>query len=1069
MSSSHAVTGVIECPCCKKAFKSKRYLKCHLAYPVNRRCNAVYLGLHGVDDQTTGRKRFFEDNDYSTEGNIEGVRKDVSYESSEGGVEMSESNTQFATCRGGDSNGSFSGMQEVDDSVNEEEDDSLKEDNGFSFFDDKWNKEVDHGSGNTQSTSILEDDFPSTTIMDDFEKYIMYSQTHTCHLTPDDCAGIELLDILIKQRAPLRVFDDIYKWHTSNMEATSTVLKDSLLKMLEARYEMDKQRPKVLKNLILPHSRAEVDLVYHDFANQVKSLLIDPRIGDDDYLFFDDDPFSAPPDVTLTVSDINTGSAYKETYKKLITKPGKQVLLPIIMYIDAAVTGQYDHLPIEALMFTLGIFNATTRDKDYAWRSLGYVTKFLPEETQAKNILLQGGGVDVQDYLSDESSEGPCLGVVSEDLQRSSESEDDSLSEVDNDDDNLEPTKKVPSCSAQDLHAMLDTLLSSYRECEQRGFMWKLSYKGNVYAVEFVPFIMFVKGDTQEHDKHCGKYTSRGKNVQNLCRYCCVPNEETDDPKASKYPRKSPLMIQDLVNAGDIDGLKAISQQYFNNCWYKVRFGQHNDYGIHGACPIEVLHWLQIGKFTYLRDMFFDQLGKTSDLSNKFNGIARALGKVFKRQSDRDIPRLNFTKGIRRGKLMAHEMSGMMIVLVACLRCAKGRSLLLNETRGRSKVNFGTPNLIDDWILLLESLLQWEAWMKEPEMSVFDVLRARMKIPEIMEMEKYVGKRTEGMQFKIFKFHASLHLPDDILAFGVPSHVNTQSDESHHKKSKTAAIHTQRRMKSFCMQTARNLHAMDVVDIGMQEIHGGRVPWDYYYQDEKEVEDMDTHSLEDSSDDDVEVVNTGTSVKFFYSRQSGGYSYTINSQMKDKWKFKLDKQLIMFIGKVFDLISIDESLTDITLFTEHKRNGVIFRGTPFLYDRPWRDWVIIDWGKAGKLPAQIHIFVNLDNVPEDSAYSPGIYAVVESAKPNATSQERKIRSDLFKPFLKEHKGISKNGDITRKYHLVDTNSFYAPAILIPDIGNANKAAYLQLLPRSQWKDSFIQWLRDDEMDDRQNE
>ena len=82
-------------------------------------------------------------------------------------------------------------------------------------------------------------------------------------------------------------------------------------------------------------------------------------------------------------------------------------------------------------------------------------------------------------------------------------------------------------------------------------------------------------------------------------------------------------MIQDLVNAGDIDGLKAISQQYFNNCWYKVRFGQHNDYGIHGACPIEVLHWLQIGKFTYLRDMFFDQLGKTSDLSKTFNGIAR--------------------------------------------------------------------------------------------------------------------------------------------------------------------------------------------------------------------------------------------------------------------------------------------------------------------------------------------------------------------------------------------------------------------------------------------------------------
>ena len=95
--------------------------------------------------------------------------------------------------------------------VNEEEEESVNEDNGVSVFDDNWNEEVDYVSGNTQTTSILEDDFPSTTIMDDFEKYITYSQNHTCHLTPDHCAGIELLDILIKQRAPLRVFDDIYK------------------------------------------------------------------------------------------------------------------------------------------------------------------------------------------------------------------------------------------------------------------------------------------------------------------------------------------------------------------------------------------------------------------------------------------------------------------------------------------------------------------------------------------------------------------------------------------------------------------------------------------------------------------------------------------------------------------------------------------------------------------------------------------------------------------------------------------------------------------------------------------
>ena len=203
---------------------------------------------------------------------------------------------------------------------------------------------------------------------------------------------------------------------------------------------------------------------------------------------------------------------------------------------------------------------------------------------------------------------------------------------------------------------MLDALMSSYREVEKDGFMWNLRYRCKHYLVKFVPFILFVKGDTQEHNKHCGKYTSHGKKIQNLGRYCCVPNDDMDDPKASNFARKSPRMVQELLNEGDLEGLKAISQQYFTNCWYKVRFGQHNDYGIHGACPLEVLHWLQIGKYGYVCNMFFDQLGQPSALAEEFNAIVRALGKLFKRQSDRDLPRLNFTKGIRRGKLMAHEM-----------------------------------------------------------------------------------------------------------------------------------------------------------------------------------------------------------------------------------------------------------------------------------------------------------------------------------------------------------------------------------------------------------------------------
>jgi len=1036
-----AMSNETQCIFCRKVFRSKRYLRCHLSYPRNWRCEAAYFGQKvGASQTKRSHKAMNCSFDESVSGN-NGVEMCVTNESVGQSDDHDFSFDETRSCFGDDDDTGYVNFGEEDDAST-----------GGTF------QEL-HDDDNSDKSFTVEDELsPDTTIIDEFLKYVEYSRAHTCHLTPDEVAGIELLDILIKQRAPMRIFDDIFKWHMSNLQATSFTSKESLLKALEARYGMEKQRPKLIKKLILPYSKAEVDLVYHDFEVQVKCLLIDPRITDDDYLFFNNNPFSPPPANSSTISDINTGSAYQESYKKLITNPSKQVLLPIIMYIDAAVTGQYDHLPIEALKFTLGIFNASTRDKDYAWRSLGYVTKFLPEDTYAKRILVDSGVVDAKDYLSDDGSD--CLYNVPDANEPpiNIESSEEELSDDDDDDNvNLEPVKKVPTCSAQDLHAMLDALLSTYRQREKSGFKWKLRYKGNEHDVEFVPFIMFVKGDTQEHDKHCGKYTSRGQYIKNLCRYCCVPNEETDDPKASKYPRKTQAMVEELVQAKDIVALKEISQQCFDNCWYKVRFGQHNNYGIHGACPLEVLHWLQIGKFGYVRNMFFDQLGKTSELSKKINSLARALGKLFKRQSDRDVPRLNFTKGIKQGKLMAHEMGGVMVVLVACLRCYKGRRILLEETRGKSKLNFGNMNLINDWILLLETLLQWEAWMKEPEMSLFDIHRARMKIPEIMDMEKFVGKRTEGMQFRVFKFHASLHLSDDILSFGVPSHVNTQSDESHHKKSKTAAIHTQRRMKTFCEQTARNLHYMDIVDIGIQEIHGGRVPWDYYYENAEKDSNL---TVEDNElDCGVEIINTGTKIRFFYSYDSDGYSYTVNSQMKDKWKFKLDDQLLAFIGKVFTQLDDDDPKRTLALFTEHKRNGQIFRASPFFQDKPWRDWVIIDWGTEGQLQAQIHLFVDLRNIPDNSPYVPSTYAIIESAKPNKTHQEKKLQSELFLPFLKEHNGIDSSGKITRKFHLVDTDAFLAPATVIPDIGNPNKAAYLWLRGRSEWKNGFIRWLR----------
>ena len=77
---------------------------------------------------------------------------------------------------------------------------------------------------------------------------------------------------------------------------------------------------------------------------------------------FDNDPFAPPPATINEIGNINTGRAYTETYKKLITKPGKQVLFPVIFYIDGAATGHFVDLKITAVKFTFGILSLEIRE-----------------------------------------------------------------------------------------------------------------------------------------------------------------------------------------------------------------------------------------------------------------------------------------------------------------------------------------------------------------------------------------------------------------------------------------------------------------------------------------------------------------------------------------------------------------------------------------------------------------------------------------------------------------------------------------------------------------------------------
>jgi hypothetical protein len=625
-----------------------------------------------------------------------------------------------------------------------------------------------------------------------YSEYLVRKQ-NLLEFTKPEVNAIKLLRTLRQTRSPLYAYESVMKWHFdvtgaihSNQKVTQCsefVSRDILYQKLRNRYNIGNDSMQ-LTEISLPHSKSKAKVYWKDAKTEMISLLTDPRINDDDYLFFGNDPLSAPPDNLNYVEDLNTGRAYQKTYLKLIDKPGKQVLLPVIFYIDAANTGQFADLPITAVKFSLGIFTRKAREKDYMWRTLGYVPSVSKHKSKGRRIML--------DSLHNDSVMAHPNALQDEGLA-----------------DDLRVNK------AQDYHCLLKIILESYVNLQETGFIWDLCYRNRVYRdIEFVLFTPFLKVDGDEGDKICGKYTSRGKDVACLCRYCECPTDKSDDPKAD-YPLKTKKKIERLVRNKRLDKLQKLSQHNIENASYKLRFGLHNKQGVHGACALEMLHALLLGMIKYVRDCFFKLVGDNSKLSDQINGLAKQFGDLLSRQSDRDFPVTRFAGGIKRGKLMAQEYPGILLCMAAVLRSTAGRELLATK-----KKEFGKKEALRDWSQLVETLLQWERWLRSPVMEKKHVKKARDKHRYIMYLMKKVAKRTEGMGLKLQKYHQIIHMADDILNFGVPLEVDTGSNESGHKSTKVAAKLTQKNEETFDKQTAIRLEETHLLEMAYLEMNG---------------------------------------------------------------------------------------------------------------------------------------------------------------------------------------------------------------------------------------------------------
>ena len=933
---------------------------------------------------------------------------------------------------------------------------------------------------------------PDESVLELYEELLRLQSNPLTSLAKFSCeekVHIELLQLLKELKAPLSAFQYILNWAAKANEnghvfqVNCQPSRETVTKMLFNRYNMNGLVPKEQK-LYLPYSKRIVTMVYFDARQVFASLLSCQSLNKDECFMFHEQggPFAVPDSRTSVIGDINSGRCYRDTYKKLVKNPQSDMILPCVLAMDKTHIDLPGRLQMEPITISHGLLKHEFRRLPIAMRILGYIDHGSASRKAQK--------VDLNVDYNEAPNDLPP-GVVT-------------VSNV------LRPMKGVtwPTYMLNEYHMQIAFILSAsgFLSLQEKGFKWKLHYKKADHTVVFHPYVPFVIGDTEGHDRLCGHYTARFAKIKQLCRACECPTEMTGYSK-SVFRHRKPSHVGGLVNAGNVDSLRALSQNYIKNGFNKVRFGQHNARGIFGACPGEILHLITLGWFKYCLESFSRQAGakkgKKSAALERYDALCADIGSAMVRKSDRDLPRTNFPKGFSTGaNLMGHEIPGCLLVKLFALhtscyrqiflppkepknKAAKGKQLKKNEEEGkRAEVGrklpatgaendaampdaqqetvkyvppplpkLGCPKHIADWIHIVSCLLQWHQWMKQPTMRRSRVTRLATGVRWLIRNVANICPRMSGMRNNTIKMHLALHIREDILDHGVPDVVNSSYAESAHiPLAKNTSRNTQKRVASFTRQAAHRYHEDLAILVAFNDVEGDAKP---------------ANSLTPSG---------AAGRRFVLSQQasSGGdvmFAWNSPRRTDDLSKNRLPSRISKFIMKYCCPHVPRGSNKFVQCFTEFiSERGERYRGHPNYHGKRWCDHAMINWNLDFPLPGLIHTFVDLRHLPDNVCIrtkqqknlKAGMYAVLESY--DAVDADPSVPNNMIGLYTL-HREREEGANMPVSIYLSDVGSIFAPAVGIPDFGNRDSDKYLFLFRRreewpSAW-DHFVQYCCND--------
>ena len=660
------------------------------------------------------------------------------------------------------SNDSSSGNPMDDDSSSFNPD--TDDDESFATSDDDLDRYVDVGIDDSCEDENSDDgdaceswDVPYFTPRDVPVEEIPYSEDIFAPMNAFSPPSSFLMQLQLQQlfnrnKASLKMYDDMIEIFNSYIASHDfnryTKLRSLKVFLNEVEELFQTESFKPTYGSVILHNNSIATVPVFNMKSMMLSILHDTTVMRPENFAEGLDIFTGIADENCPANqcygEIHTGDRWNQATKRFNGKDGNCMPLGLVIFGDKSHTDLHGALSLTPITFTFSFFNKTIRNNPDCWRPMAYI----PNLAYGK-----GGNAKSENKVQDEHN-----------------------------------------CLAYSLRSLIDV-------SEAGGIRTTVMGK----EVVLKPFIHYLIGDTEGHNKWLGHYQGSKPGTSRPYRDCHCSFEDLKNPmpnctytKASEFRRAIRMFETVHLKDNAIAMLKLQSRHAISNALYQSKLPLSNN--VHGAnkmCPPETLHVLDAGITIYMMESLRLLLPGGKFWSELDDAHIRMAYNI-KRQSERDLPWGSIRNGIiDTTRCQSSERRGNLFLLVCIAHTASGEQLLkkgLGYNNSRWK----------KWVRLLKYYLAMtDEWFHDCRPKE-EVRNGRVAVAEVMKGIQVLFPRSQDSHgYNIPKMHALSKVVEYICEFGSAINFYSGPGEASHKLFvKAPGRKTQRRMHEFASQTA---------------------------------------------------------------------------------------------------------------------------------------------------------------------------------------------------------------------------------------------------------------------------